>query len=44
MLLALAAGLGWLLVLTWPVQPAATRALRLVVLTLLTAAAITRLF
>lgn len=44
LLLALAGGLGWLLVLTWPVQPAATRALRLVVLTLLTAAAITRLF
>ncbi len=43
-LLALAAGLAWLLTITWSVQPAATRALRLVVLTLLTVAAITRLF
>ncbi|MEV4417462.1 hypothetical protein [Catellatospora sp. NPDC049609] len=44
MLLVLAAALATLLTLTWPVQPPATRALRLVVLTLLTAAAITRLF
>lgn len=44
MLLALAAGLAWLLVVTWPVQPAGTRALRLIVLTVLTASAITRLF
>ncbi|GAB4053776.1 hypothetical protein [Catellatospora paridis] len=44
LLLALAAALAALLVTTWPVQPPATRALRVVVLTLLTAAALTRLF
>ncbi|GAA2381703.1 hypothetical protein Cme02nite_52420 [Catellatospora methionotrophica] len=44
LLLALAAGLASLLVITWPVQPVGTRALRVVVLTLLTAAALTRLF
>ncbi|WP_155374864.1 hypothetical protein [Catellatospora vulcania] len=44
LLLALAAGLAALLITTWPVQPPATRGLRVVVLTLLTAAALTRLF
>ncbi|MFD0593984.1 hypothetical protein ACFQZ4_17125 [Catellatospora coxensis] len=44
LLLALAAALAALLVTTWPVQPPATRALRVIVLTLLTAAALTRLF
>lgn len=43
LLLALAAALAALLVVTWPVQPPATRALRVIVLTLLTAAALTRL-
>ncbi|WP_144119456.1 DUF6703 family protein [Catellatospora sichuanensis] len=44
LLLALAAALAALLVTTWPVQPPATRGLRVVVLTLLAAAALTRLF
>lgn len=44
LLLALAAGLAFLLVTTWRVQPPATRGLRLIVLTLLTAVALTRLF
>jgi hypothetical protein len=44
LLLALAAALAALLRVTWPVQPPATRALRVVVLILLTAAALTRLF
>ena len=37
LLLALAAGLGALLVTTWPVQTPATRVARLVILTLLVA-------
>lgn len=43
LLLALAAGLLALLVTTWPVQSSATRALRLVMLTLLIAAALAKI-
>jgi hypothetical protein len=43
LLLALAAGLATLLAATWPVQPPATRALRLAVLGLLVAAAVNKL-
>ncbi|MGR6321493.1 hypothetical protein Q2K19_18270 [Micromonospora soli] len=42
-LLLLAAGLVWLMAVTWPVQTPATRVLRLVVLTLLLAAALAKL-
>ncbi|ASW56239.1 hypothetical protein [Plantactinospora sp. KBS50] len=44
LLLALAAGLLTLLATTWPVQPPATRALRLVVLTLLLTVALLKIF
>ncbi|SCG60676.1 DUF6703 family protein [Micromonospora inositola] len=44
LLLALAAGLVWLMVTTWPVQRPATRVLRLVMLTLLIAVALAKLF
>ena len=43
LLLALALALAALLVTTWPVQRPATRVLRLVILTLLVAAALTKL-
>lgn len=43
LLLVLAAGLGALLVRTWPVQPSPIRVLRLLVLTLLVVIAITKL-
>ncbi|MEH0845890.1 DUF6703 family protein [Micromonospora sp. CPCC 205711] len=43
LLLALAAGLGFLLATTWPVQTPRTRALRLVMLTLLIAVALVKL-
>ncbi|WP_406041945.1 hypothetical protein OG799_00520 [Micromonospora sp. NBC_00898] len=43
LLLALAAGLVWLMVTTWPVQRPATRVLRLVMLTLLVAVAMAKL-
>lgn len=43
LLLALAAGLVWLMVTTWPVQRPATRVLRLVMLTLLVAVALAKL-
>lgn len=43
LLLALAGGLAALLVTTWPVQPPATRVFRLVILTLLLAAALTKI-
>ncbi|MFG2168440.1 DUF6703 family protein [Micromonospora chersina] len=42
-LLALAAGLVWLMTVTWPVQSAATRVLRLLMLTLLIAIALAKL-
>lgn len=42
-LLALAAGLITLLMLTWPVQPPRTRALRLVLLTVLLTIAFTKI-
>ncbi|WDZ84756.1 DUF6703 family protein [Micromonospora cathayae] len=44
LLLALAAGLVALLRLTWPVQTPATRVIRLLMLTLLVAAALNKLF
>ncbi|WP_422755046.1 DUF6703 family protein [Micromonospora sp. WMMD708] len=44
LLLALAAGLGWLLTVTWPVQAPQTRLIRLVMLTLLVAVALVKLF
>jgi hypothetical protein len=43
LLLALAAGLVALLVTTWPVQRPATRAVRLLMLTLLVAAALVKI-
>lgn len=43
LLLALAAGLAALLVTTWPVQRPATRMMRLVMLTLLVAAALVKI-
>lgn len=43
LLLALAAGLIYLLTKTWPVQRPATRVLRLLVLTLLIAAALVKI-
>ena len=43
LLLALAAGLGALLVTTWPVQTATTRAMRLVLLSLLIAFALIKI-
>lgn len=43
LLLVLALALGALLVTTWPVQPPATRALRLVVLTVLVTAALVKI-
>jgi energy-coupling factor transporter transmembrane protein EcfT len=43
LLLLLAAGLVWLMSLTWAVQRPATRVLRLVMLTLLIAVALTKL-
>ncbi|WP_319462952.1 DUF6703 family protein [Micromonospora sp. RTP1Z1] len=43
LLLALAAGLVWLMVVTWPVQGPATRVIRLVMLTLLIAVALAKL-
>ncbi|MEV0428869.1 DUF6703 family protein [Micromonospora sp. NPDC049836] len=42
-LLALAAVLVWLMVVTWPVQAVGTRVLRLVMLTLLLAVALAKL-
>ncbi|MFK3983946.1 DUF6703 family protein [Micromonospora sp. NPDC050397] len=42
-LLALAAGLVWLLRLTWPVQPAATRLFRLLMLVLLVTVALVKI-
>ncbi|KAB1905328.1 DUF6703 family protein [Micromonospora sp. AMSO31t] len=42
-LLALAGGLVWLMTVTWPVQSAATRVLRLLMLTLLIAIALAKL-
>ncbi|GAB2954000.1 hypothetical protein GCM10027280_48070 [Micromonospora polyrhachis] len=42
LLLALVAGLALLMVRTWPVQPPATRAVRLLALTLLAAAALVK--
>ncbi|MEV0003140.1 DUF6703 family protein [Micromonospora sp. NPDC050980] len=43
LLLALAAGLVWLMSVTWPVQAPTTRVLRLLMLTLLIAAALAKL-
>ncbi|MEU1684723.1 DUF6703 family protein [Micromonospora sp. NPDC005707] len=43
LLLALAAGLVWLMTVTWAVQAPATRMLRLVMLTLLIAIALAKL-
>ncbi|MEU5941556.1 DUF6703 family protein [Micromonospora sp. NPDC047548] len=43
LLLALAAGLSWLLVTTWPVQAPQTRMIRLLMLTLLVAVALAKL-
>ncbi|MGC4895267.1 DUF6703 family protein [Micromonospora sp. DT31] len=43
LLLVLAGGLVWLMSVTWPVQAPATRMLRLVMLTLLVAAALVKL-
>ncbi|RZU77550.1 hypothetical protein EV384_6280 [Micromonospora kangleipakensis] len=43
LLLALATVLVWLMVTTWPVQAPATRVIRLVMLTLLIAVAMTKL-
>jgi hypothetical protein len=43
-LLALTAGLATLLVTTWPVQPPHTRVLRLMILTALTAVALSKIF
>ncbi|MEV4483573.1 DUF6703 family protein [Micromonospora coxensis] len=43
LLLALAAGLVWLMALTWPVQAPRTRVVRLVMLTLLIAVALAKL-
>lgn len=43
-LLLLAGGLVWLLQLTWPALPPAGRLLRLMVLTLLVAAALAKIF
>jgi hypothetical protein len=43
LLLALSAGLVWLMVITWPVQAPATRVIRLVMLTLLIAVALAKL-
>ncbi|WP_433282824.1 DUF6703 family protein [Micromonospora sp. CA-244673] len=43
LLLALAAGLVWLMTVTWAVQARATRMLRLVMLTLLIAIALAKL-
>ncbi|MFG3602309.1 DUF6703 family protein [Micromonospora chersina] len=42
-LLALAAGLVWLMTVTWPVQSPGTRVLRLLMLTLLIAVALAKL-
>jgi hypothetical protein len=44
LLLLIAAGLGALLVTTWPVQSPRTRALRLVTLTVLVAVALVKIF
>ncbi|MDG4764870.1 hypothetical protein O7632_12280 [Solwaraspora sp. WMMD406] len=44
LLLLLAAGLVWLLRLTWPVLPAGGRLVRLLVLTLLVAVALAKIF
>ncbi|MBW4702682.1 MULTISPECIES: DUF6703 family protein [unclassified Micromonospora] len=44
LLLALAAGLAYLLATTWPVQAPQTRLLRLVMLTLLATVALVKLF
>ncbi|MEV4844101.1 DUF6703 family protein [Micromonospora matsumotoense] len=44
LLLALAAGLAYLLATTWPVQAPQTRLLRLVMLTLLVTVALVKLF
>ncbi|MFU8874857.1 DUF6703 family protein [Micromonospora sp. SL4-19] len=44
LLLALAAMLVWLMSVTWPVQKPATRVLRLLMLTLLIAVALVKLF
>ncbi|MFE7871541.1 DUF6703 family protein [Micromonospora humida] len=44
LLLALAAGLVYLLTVTWPVQAPQTRLIRLVMLTLLVAVALVKLF
>ncbi|MBM7078430.1 MULTISPECIES: DUF6703 family protein [Micromonospora] len=44
LLLALAAGLAYLLTVTWPVQAPQTRLIRLVMLTLLVAVALVKLF
>ncbi|SCG50064.1 DUF6703 family protein [Micromonospora coxensis] len=43
LLLALAAGLVWLMVVTWPVQAPRTRVVRLLMLTLLIAVALAKL-
>ncbi|MFE9652526.1 DUF6703 family protein [Micromonospora sp. NPDC006431] len=43
LLLALAAGLVWLMSVTWPVQTPGTRMLRLLMLTLLLAVALAKL-
>ncbi|MEU5725965.1 DUF6703 family protein [Micromonospora sp. NPDC047738] len=43
LLLALAAGLVWLMSVTWPVQSPGTRVLRLLMLTLLLAVALAKL-
>ena len=43
LLLALAAGLVWLMALTWPVQAPRTRVVRLLMLTLLIAVALAKL-
>jgi hypothetical protein len=43
LLLALAVGLAALLVTTWPVQTASTRTIRLAILALLVAAALTKI-
>ena len=43
LLLVLAAGLVWLMAVTWPVQSPATRVIRLLMLTLLIAVALAKL-
>jgi hypothetical protein len=44
MLLALAAGLGWLLATTWPVQHPRTRTVRVLILAMLALVALSKIF